>query len=285
MRKLVVLVVSLSLGSLTACGGGDGATDPIGNLPCDPLANTGCADGEKCSILVEAIEPAIMSRTACVPDGAVAVGDACTSAFANPGQLADGQGFDDCAGGGLCLNGLCTEICQLEIAADPADDIDTCPAGQKVCGLFSGIFQDAESIDLGGCAPLCDLFDAESCGEREACYLSLVNGAATCSTNTVGGAIGQTCSGLNSCGEGLGCVLENASDQLLCTPYCKADDGTTVSGADCSILLGPQATDVRCLQINSFYNNVQRVDDSLGMCVDCGDSEFSGREACAPAAQ
>jgi len=285
MRKLVIPVVCVvvALGYLAACASSNTSDIEPSGPPCDPLLNVGCGDGEKCSLLVESVLPQPRTRTACVPNGEARVGQDCTSAFANPGSPDEGLGFDDCRGGSLCLNGVCTEICQQVIAINPANDIDTCPDGEKACGLFSDVFEDVTDAEIGACATICDLFDPVECRAREGCYLSLVNGEATCATDAIGGELGEPCAGLNSCMAGLGCVLENASDRLQCAPYCKVADGTTAAGGDCAEALGPTAGDPRCIQINTFYDNVERVDDSLGMCVDCGDAEFSDRQACAPA--
>lgn len=281
MRNLALVAMFITASVLTACGddGNDSPLDPVDAAPagpaCDPLANTGCAADEKCSLVVEATDPVLLSRTACVPDGAVALGDACTTAFANAGPLAQGLGFDNCAGGAFCVRNVCTEICEL----DTARDIDTCPDGVKACGLYTDIFDDVTAANVGLCDPICDPFDAVSCGAEEACYLSLFTGAATCSSNQSALALGTQCTGLNSCDSGLGCILQNPQQQLSCTPYCKTGDGLTLAGESCSVALGGVGT-AQCVQINRFYNNIPKVGDEFGMCVDCADPQFSMNPGC-----
>ena len=281
MRNLALVAMFIMASVAIGCGddGDDGSLPAVDAAPtgppCDPLANSGCAADEKCSLVVEATEPVLLSRTACVPDGDVAIGDACTTAFANAGPLAQGQGFDNCVGGAFCVRDVCTEICELDIA----QNIDTCPDGVKACGLYTDIFDDVTSVEVGLCDPVCQLFEVDSCAAEEACYLSLFTGAATCSSNRSQLAAGTECSGLNACNSGLGCILQDQQQQLSCTPYCQTADGLTLAGETCAAALGGVGT-AECVQINLFYNNVSRVGDQFGMCVDCANPQFSMNPGC-----
>ncbi|HEU5060990.1 MAG TPA: hypothetical protein VFU21_30880, partial [Kofleriaceae bacterium] len=124
MKKIAFATLFMGIASsgLLACGGDDDSTDGImfaDSAPvdegCNPVTQEGCADGEKCSWLVVQEDP-FLGRTDCVPDGTVAVGDACTEG--TPGEE---TGFDNCAAGGLCLGEICRTICNI--------DPDTCAEG------------------------------------------------------------------------------------------------------------------------------------------------------------
>src|SRR5688500_4614995 len=110
MRKLALVAFLASAGALAACSssdddddvnvgddddgddepGVDAGPDPVA---CDPVAQTGCAAEEKCTWLVEQVDPDYLARSACVPNGATAIGAACTSGEMMPGAE---SGYDDC---------------------------------------------------------------------------------------------------------------------------------------------------------------------------------------------
>jgi len=84
-------------------GGNGSSNDPMppsvdGDIPmdepvfplCDPVIQSGCEPGEKCSYLVESREP-FLARTTCVPDGNAQLDGSCQ--FGEPGPS---TGFDDC---------------------------------------------------------------------------------------------------------------------------------------------------------------------------------------------
>ncbi|MCG8421520.1 MAG: hypothetical protein MJE77_26675 [Proteobacteria bacterium] len=279
LRDRALLALLLAAPALVACSGGsssgDGADAGPGGAECAPFQNTGCSAGEKCSVLIEATEPERLSSTRCVPDGVVPLGGECVSGLASPG--AD-TGFDNCVGATFCLAGTCTEICRRNIE----QDMDSCVG--KVCSVFAGFFDDVRDDGVAGsevglCAPTCDLFDTASCGEGQACYLSLISGKPACASNTEKTPVGQMCLALNQCEAGAGCILQDPVRQLSCALYCNTETELTVSGETCSAALGTQ--DARCLQVNRFYDNIERVtDDRYGMCVNCGDDDFAGHPLC-----
>src|SRR5688500_6936904 len=45
---------------------------------CNPVTQQGCAEGEKCSWIVAQVAPTFLGQTACVRDGNVPLGGACT---------------------------------------------------------------------------------------------------------------------------------------------------------------------------------------------------------------
>jgi hypothetical protein len=153
----------LLLGSLVAaCGGGGSDTPPDGppdveidgGVACNPVAQTGCADSEKCTWQDVTAD---LGRIACVPNGTVAIGGTCT--FLDPGETA---GYDDCVRGAYCLSGTCQEIC--------TDAPDSCDSATSACSSYSGLFEGAD-VSTGVCDFKCEpgtqerLFDdAAGCG-------------------------------------------------------------------------------------------------------------------------
>jgi len=104
---------------------------------CNPLSQTGCEAGQKCTWQHHTEDS---GRVACVPDGTVALGDACT--FLEPGET---TGYDDCASGGYC-RGVCKAICE--------DAPDSCPAKQAACMVYAGIFEECGQPFAGLCEPI-----------------------------------------------------------------------------------------------------------------------------------
>jgi hypothetical protein len=109
MKKLILGAV---FALLAACGGGgddDVTLDPDANsgpdaaAACDPVAQTGCADNEKCT-WIRVTDT--LGRLGCSPDGTVAAGADCTR-----GPNGDTTGYDDCAAGNLCVEGVCRAQC------------------------------------------------------------------------------------------------------------------------------------------------------------------------------
>ncbi len=110
--------VRISLLVLVACAGCDAADSleaPIEivdaqagtdtSCGCNPMAQTGCGVGEKCtSIRLDAANG--RSTMGCVPEGSVAIGDACIV-----GPLGGSVWGDDCQAGGVCVAGKCEAIC------------------------------------------------------------------------------------------------------------------------------------------------------------------------------
>jgi hypothetical protein len=108
-----------------ASGAGDACwVDNFCAPPCDPLRQDSCVAGEKCSMLLTNAAPRL-SHIACVPDGTVLRGAACRI---GPAGLA--TGYDDCAAGSVCVDGVCAPFCD---AADPAG----CAGGERCHVLAS----------------------------------------------------------------------------------------------------------------------------------------------------
>jgi hypothetical protein len=145
---------NLALGALLvgcfACGGGDtqllDAGDPAG-LACNPMLQTGCKAGEKCTWLVLADTPTRLGQVACMPDGSVPVGGDCTTA------TAAGGGVDTCVAGTLCVSRKCKPICDPQLVEGSA--MGACPINFS-CSLYEGFFSNGSGAIAGVCEPACD---------------------------------------------------------------------------------------------------------------------------------
>ncbi|HEY5920514.1 MAG TPA: hypothetical protein VIV11_02535 [Kofleriaceae bacterium] len=123
---------------------------PIVDAPmgvCNPLTQTGCAVGEKCTWLMDAMTPQYIGHIGCAPNGTGMVGDACM--YGAPGPT----GYDACARGLVCGNyrggaGVCKTICDNQ-GGNPM-----CGSA-NVCVTYSGLFGSAPAL-AGVCDPRCD---------------------------------------------------------------------------------------------------------------------------------
>jgi hypothetical protein len=146
---------ALLVGLLVACGGGDkknnvqvidtNTVDALGQ--CNPLTQAGCAAGEKCTWLLDALMPQYVGHIGCAPDGTAAVGDSCM--YGAPGAT----GYDACSKGSVCGNyrggtGVCKQIC------DQQGGMPACDA-QHVCVTYSGLFSTGSTTPAAG--GVCDL--------------------------------------------------------------------------------------------------------------------------------
>jgi hypothetical protein len=163
MKKLILGAV---FGLLAACGGGGGGDDDVSLDPdasggpdamaeCNPVTNTGCADGEKCTWLRITGAPNPLGRIACVADGDKAVGAACTT-----GAAGEATGFDDCTGGNICIGGVCEPVCSLAN--------DTCPTG-KLCSQYNIFANGTDTPAYGACDDICDPGTQQTLDGRAAC--------------------------------------------------------------------------------------------------------------------
>lgn len=119
-------------------------TTPVGSGggTCDPLAQTGCAAGEKCTWILDQQSPSI-GHIGCAPDGDIALGCACSVGAAGA------TGYDDCAKGAFCSAGTCKTICDLDGGAS------SCGAG-GTCVRYGGLFELGGDEVAGVCGVTCD---------------------------------------------------------------------------------------------------------------------------------
>ena len=293
--RLVRALASIALfWVLSGCVPGQGPGTPAGHQDaggpgidilaetCNPAAQSGCELGEKCASLVEQVHP-LLSRTDCVPAGKRALGQACARGPEGP------DGYDDCAAGLSCLDGLCAAICKTE-------PVDTCRAAREgfgegsYCTVFANLFSETTGL----CVPGCDPADDESCEHGFGCYLNADRGVASCAAVPPAArslAQNAECHGpasgdcfVNGCSPGHSPLLANKTtnaDAALCSRYCtpaESHAGSTgeVAGAfgNCSDLslaqsggTGGNASPHQCRFLQSFYDNTDSLPVDLGMCV------------------
>ena len=110
--------------------------------PCNPLAQTGCNSGERCTWIKDQDVPTPIGHIGCVPMGTVAVGAACTVATATTGH-------DDCIVGSVCVSGTCKQICDLQ------GGTPTCGTN-FACTQYQGLFDSGGTTVAGVCDVKCD---------------------------------------------------------------------------------------------------------------------------------
>jgi len=166
MKKLAL---ALLVGSIAACGGGgkptliDGSVDAF--VTCNPIAQSGCATGAKCTWIVDIDGTATtdeIGHIGCVANGNLPEGMACADATATANA-----GADTCVAGQLCISRKCKPICDPQL-------VDGSAAGAcKVdfsCSIYSGVFESGGTATAGVCEPGCDPLSQQLKGSKaEAC--------------------------------------------------------------------------------------------------------------------
>ncbi|HTJ44676.1 MAG TPA: hypothetical protein VL463_21370 [Kofleriaceae bacterium] len=169
MRKLAF--GALLAGLLVACGSKSNSHPDVQINPnidagfdapmaqvCNPVAQSGCDAGEKCSwVRIQATATTQIGQLGCVPDGSVAVNGSCTW-----GAAGAATGYDNCVKGNICLassrtdkaTGVCLGICDTTAAAGAAGACAT----NYACGRYVNFFQNAgdPATTTGLCDPTCD---------------------------------------------------------------------------------------------------------------------------------
>jgi len=152
--RLALALVLVACGRPSGHGGEDGGGDapacPFLDEVCNPLTQTGCCSGHKCTWLIDMADPSFSAHVGCAPDGAMQTGQACTR---NPPGA---TGYDDCARGNYCFGpttggaGVCKLIC------DNNGGNPRCPA-MYGCASHQEIFQQGlNPAEAGVCDPSCD---------------------------------------------------------------------------------------------------------------------------------
>lgn len=223
----------------------DGAPVDAPAGPCDPLAQTGCPVGEKCTWIT--LESG--GEVGCVPEGAGATGAVCTAIDAPAGGTTD-----DCASGHVCLNGVCERICATETS-------EGCDATSH-CRAYAGLF-DGSTPALGACDFLCDpvsqrraFDDAEACGSanpampRLGCYgtpdgpfgCAAVPAEAASRTHEMeafGPMPGSAF--LNGCAPGYAPFVRSSFDSsspIICVALCRPDETSAADPAGAGGVVG-----------------------------------------------
>jgi hypothetical protein len=236
MKKLAL--AATALGALTfACGDDGGGVIQLpdgGGVGCDEVAQTGCADNEKCAFILQ--NPDTGSGILdCITNGDKALGDACTP----PTEVG---AADDCAGAGFCHNGTCRQVCR---------DSGSCDNGMGDCAQ-NFVDGAGNQLPLGWCLDGCNPLANEGAGdcvtENENCYISLTPAGGTCIRPAGGGPgvpVGDECQFSNSCERGSACIGPQDGPSF-CRGYCGtveqmyriaenmiAGAGPRCCGADC----------------------------------------------------
>ncbi len=151
MKKLAL--GALLLGVIAACGGGgtkllDASVDAP--MACNPIAQTGCMTGEKCTWVVD-VDPTPtrdeIGHTGCVPDGSAIAGAACTGATA--------AAPDICKAGELCISRKCKPICDPQLV-EGSSAAGACKTNFG-CSVYAGVFESSGGPATAGvCEPTCD---------------------------------------------------------------------------------------------------------------------------------
>ncbi|HEX7836800.1 MAG TPA: hypothetical protein VF469_05020 [Kofleriaceae bacterium] len=143
-----------------ACGGGgkpqllDSSVDAL--FACDPVKQTGCKTGEKCTWIVDIDGSATMDEFGHV--GCAAVGAAPTQdgAACMEASVKNNMPVDTCAAGDLCISSKCKPICDPQLVDGTAKG--AC-ATNYACSVYSGVFTsgtNAAAAAAGVCEPTCD---------------------------------------------------------------------------------------------------------------------------------
>jgi hypothetical protein len=292
MMRISSFAIALGAMGLLACAGGETASsvdgggisfvdaagsqvDAQSTVACNPVANTGCQPGEKCTFVIDSPMGAdsITGSTRCAPDGDKAAGASCTGS--------SGGTADDCLATTYCSGGVCAEIC----SSGPPD---TCPEGQGACVHTSGIFEDST---IGFCSgPACDLLSQDCTGPHavadntygaggendstESCYMlwSRPGAPTTCFSaypddgQMAPGGQDTVCNYINTCLKGYGCDMPSTPpaeggqiDSLSCSKYC---DALGTSGVTCS------RPGDKCYQHKYYWSGADDVAENIGFCAD-----------------
>lgn len=207
----------------TDCFGGSWCVDPgDGNdvcvLLCDPTnGNAGCAPGEVCNPLID--DPTL--------GGCATAPPFCGNGITDPGEDCDDSGQS--AG--------CDADCTFAACGDGTVNV---MAGEAC--------DDGNTVDGDGCSATCQItpvacttLEAVECAVGEACYPT--GSGALCS---IPGAVaeGGTCTNMEECGAGFGCVSRLfGSPGSVCTELCDATHACT-AGGPCSSLGSPSGIGV-----------------------------------------
>ena len=280
MRRIVLVGLCASALGLLACSsnGGDDVVDSgpdidapsvpdAGPEACNPVEGTGCAVGEKCTWIVDAVDPNYLAYTGCIADGTVANGLACVSP-----EL----GADNCVALNYCLNEVCTEICFG----------DSCGAAEDwVCSPYNQLFDDL--TDVGLCNPTCNPVEQNCAVATEACYLQAISGVASCAGRPTGAegvtqddaCYGPTAGGcfLNGCDTGYGVGQPDDTCSFFCNTIDNWDGNVQglsgdPAGVTCAAQFGGTRPDgpgptYECKYMQSFYSNTDLVPAYVGHCV------------------
>jgi hypothetical protein len=185
VRGLFVLILCFACGGDGKVGDPDAGTSDAtsgcaGATNCNPLMQTGCSAGEKCTWIIDAVMPQYIGHVGCARIGSADVGDACT--FGSAGC----DGYDNCKQGLVCGNfyggaGTCKRICDQQGGFPQCDN-------QHSCVTYQDLFSTGDTTPpvAGACDRACDpLADNDFDGAGSATKLGT-----TCGTDPLIGCYG-----------------------------------------------------------------------------------------------
>jgi hypothetical protein len=212
---------------------------PPGSVPCNPLEDMPCPEGQKCSAAAGELQNYIIfvSEPTCLP----ILGDKQKGEPCDVGELPI-DGLDDCADG-LCFlplygygdpgdPGVCVDFCGTGYYTDPSQT--TCPDPNDFCYQAG-----CQECGLTLCLPTCDPL-APTCTEGQSCMFvgSGPDQAFACGLTfeSLPGA-GDACDETYRCTADSWCVSVDelaapcVDGEACCTPLCDMDAPNTCPGA------------------------------------------------------
>ncbi len=201
-------------GSMAEDAAADAAQDAGESTGCSLTTHAGCEANERCAWVALSGTTGVAR---CVPNGVVPVAGACSR-----GPDGVDTGYDNCARGGICINGHCSAVCDSSVS-------DSC--GLDVCVRYAGLFDpdatDNETPITGACVLACDPVSQElrtggPCGAGLGCFAG--PGGATCAPSTRTLTHGQAITGspfLNACAAGHMPIANAAGTGYLCVAHCR----------------------------------------------------------------
>lgn len=241
MSRMWAGSVALLVAGIAGCGGGGSTPEPTVVLTaCNPVAQTGCSAGKKCT-WIRTSSSTSTGALGCAPAGTVDVGGTCQ--YGADGAM---TGYDNCRGGQACLapmtsaaQGTCEKVC------DSSNNLSCTPSSQWACETYSGYFANSGSPASAGlcqaqCNPLTQarLTDgAAACGSPDpanptrGCYgmpgsgtgqSSVFTCAAAGPSNMTEGVVVSGVVYLNSCAPGYMPLLRQStgSSNVICSAFC-----------------------------------------------------------------
>lgn len=121
----------------------DSGVDTFFGVYCDPVAQTGCSAGKKCTWIIATDRGEAPAGVGCVPEGSASLGSACT--------LSTITGYDDCAKGLFCGDNTCDAICSYTPSGMCGSGAGCVPGPALTEGYLPG-----EGYCVHTCDPLAD---------------------------------------------------------------------------------------------------------------------------------
>ena len=270
-------------GGSAGSSGSGGASGTAGSgSSCDPVAQTGCGTGQRCTWIVTGTNA---GHNACLADGSVDLGGTCSY-----GATGETTGFDTCKKGLSCIQSSCKRIC----SSAP----DSC-ATNYACNIHpNSPFDLTGTLGIGFCDPTCnpltqtrDTDGAAACGSptpaspTKGCF-GFPGGKFTCqgviSTTKTSEMPAGSPAFVNSCAPGYEPLLVDMTggSTSICVALCKPADTSTTSPANAAGLPGSgytcpdkgAGTPNECRYWWSFENveadGLSSYGNTLGFCFD-----------------